>query len=127
MTKRATQATLAALLTATLVLPPSGFARSAPQNSGSAAAQAEHCFVKVETTNPKAPKDITNNEVPCSKVKWGDSAKTENLGKNDCLDDRARVGKVKLQRDKKTNQSSKTCVVQQYARAGSAPPQTQHK
>ena len=131
MTKRCIQATIVTVLTATLVLPPFGFARQAQQSSSSApAAQEEHCYLRVETTNPKAKKDISNNEVSCSKIAWGPSGGTKatsNLGKKECLDERARIGTIKRQRDKKTNQTTKSCFVQQFARADSAAPQTQQR
>jgi hypothetical protein len=131
MTKRYIQATIVTLLTAMLVLPPFGFARPAQQASDAThAAQEAHCYVKVETTVPNAKKDISNNEVSCSKVVWGASGGTgaaANLGKKECLDERGRVGKIQLQQDKKTNQATKTCFVQQFANAkgNPSPSQTQ--
>ena len=135
MTKRSIQTTLMTLLTATLVLPPLGF--TSPQQSSSSApsVQKEQCFLRVEITNPKAKKDISNNEVSCNKVTWGptgtnvaaSATSATALGKKDCVDERGRVGNIKLQRDSKTGQSSKTCVVQQFARGTSAPSQNQQK
>ena len=128
MTKRSTQATLITLLTATLVLPPFGFARPPQQSGGSSpSVQEERCFLRVEIKNPKAQKDISNNEVPCNKVKWGTGGTAASatagtpVSKKECVDERARVGKIKRQRDSKTGQSSKTCAVQQLARSTSAP------
>jgi len=136
MTKRSTQATLMTLLTATLVLPPLGFTRPPQQSSRSApSVQKEQCFLRVEITNPKAKKDISNNEVSCNKVSWGttgtnvaaSATAATALGKKDCVDERGRVGNIKLKRDSKTGQSSKTCVVQQFARGTSAPSQNQQR
>jgi hypothetical protein len=141
MNKRSTQATLMALLTATLVLPTLVFARAPQKSSGSApSVQDEQCFVKVETTIPKAKKDISNNEVSCNKVRWGTNGTTGgttaaasatlatySLSKKECVDDRGRVGAIKLQRDNKSGQSSKTCAVQQFARGTSTPSQNQQK
>ena len=140
MTKRSTQATLMTLLTATLVLPPVGFARPPQQSSGSSpSVQEEQCFVKVEITNPKAKKDISNNAVSCNEVTWGTTgtartnvaasatAATYSLSKKECVDPRGRFGNIKLQRNSKTGQSSKTCAVQQFASGTSAPSQNQQK
>ena len=135
MTKRSTQATLIALLTATLVLPPLAFTRPQQQSSRSAPSVQEQCFVRVEITNPKAKKDISNNEVSCNKVSWGttgtnvaaSATAATALGKKDCVDERGRVGNIKLQRDSKTGKSSKTCVVLQFARSTSAPSQNQQR
>ena len=135
MKKRSTQATLMMLLTATLVLPRLGFTRPPQQSSRSAPSVQEQCFLRVETTNPKAKKDISNNEVSCNKVSWGttganvaaSATAATPLGKKDCVDERGRVGNIKLRRDSKTGQSSKTCVVQQFARGTSAPSQNQQR
>ena len=138
MKKRSNQATLMALLTATLVLPTLVFARAPQKSSGSTpSVQDEQCFVRVETTIPKAKKDVSNNGVPCNKIRWGTNATagtnaaqsatlaTYSLNKKECVDDRGRVGSIKLQRDGKTGQSSKTCAVQQFPRTTSAPSQKQ--
>ena len=120
MTKHSFTVTLLILFTATLILPSSGFARQAQQGSKpDASAQSEQCYLRVEIANPKAKKDVSNNEVSCNKITWGPTAATVNgaLSKKECLDDRARIGNVKVQRDSKAGQSSKTCFVQQYARA----------
>ena len=136
MTKRSTQATLMTLLTAALVLPPLGFTRPPQQSSSSPpSVQKEQCFLRVEITNPKAKKDISNNEVSCNKVSWGttganvaaSATAATPLGKKDCMDERGRVGNIKLKRDSKTGQSSKTCRVQQFARVTSAPSQNQQR
>ena len=140
MNKRSNQATLMALLTATLVLPTLVFARAPQKSSGSTpSVQDEQCFVRVETTVPKAKKDISNNGVSCNKVRWGTNATpgtnaaqaatlaTYSLSKKECVDDRGRVGSIKLQRDGKTGQSSKTCSVQQFARGTSTPSKNQQK
>ena len=120
MTKRSFTVTLLILFTATLILPPSGFARQAQQGSKpDASAQSGQCYVRAEVTNPKAKKDVSNNEVSCNKITWGPTATTANgaLSKKECMDDRARIGNVKMQRDSKAGQPTKTCFVQQYARA----------
>jgi hypothetical protein len=131
-----------ALLTATLVLPTLVFARAPQKSSGSTpSVQDEQCFVRVETTIPKAKKDISNNGVSCNKVRWGTNATagtnaaqaatlaTYTLSKKECVDERGRVGSLKLQRDGKTGQSSKTCAVQQFPRgtSTSTPSQSQQK
>jgi hypothetical protein len=139
MIKRSTQATLMTLLTAALVLPPFGLAQQKQGSGSSPSVQEEQCFVRAEITNPKAKKDTSNNEVSCNKIRWGTSgtagtkvaasatAATYTLGKKECVDERGRVGTIKLQRDSKTSQSSKTCAVQQFARVTSAPSQNQQK
>lgn len=140
MTKRSIQATLMTLLAATIVLPTFSFARPPQKSSGSSpSVQDEQCFIRVETTNPKAKKDISNNEVSCNKVRWGTSGTvgsnaaakatlaTYSLSKKECVDDRGRVGNIKLQGASKTSQSSKTCAVQQFARGTSTPSQNQQK
>lgn len=140
MIKRSTQATLMTLLTAALVLPTSGLARHPQQSSGSSpSVQEERCFVKVEITNPKAKKDVSNNDVSCNKIRWGTTGATSpnvtksatiatyTLSKKDCVDDRGRFGKIQLQKDKKSGQSSRTCSVQQFARGTVTPSQNQQK
>jgi len=118
MTKRSFTVTLLILFTATLILPASGFTQAQQGSKPAASAQSEQCYVRVEVSNPKAKKEVSNNEVSCSKIKWGPAAAgTETLSKKECLDDRARIGKVKMQRDRKSGQSTKTCFIQQYARA----------
>ena len=134
MKKRSIQVTLMTLLAATLVLPTFVFAGQ-QKSSSSPSVQDEQCFVRVETTNPKAKKDVSNNAVACDKVRWGatgtpgakasTTTATYTLSKNDCVDDRGRVGKIK--RDSKNGQSSKTCAVQQLPRGTSTPSQTQNK
>jgi hypothetical protein len=119
MTKRAFSATILALLVAALVVP-SALASPAQKSSGPDPAVQERCYVVVEVTNPKAKKDTTKNEVPCNKVTWGPTTGSGPLAKNECLDQSARIGKIQLQRDRKTGQSSKSCFVQQFARAANS-------
>jgi hypothetical protein len=139
MKKRSIQVTLMTLLAATLVLPTFVFAGPQKSSGSTPSVQDEHCFVRVETTAPKTKKDISNNEVSCNKVRWGtdgttgsavkasNAVATYTLGKNDCVDDRGRFGKIKLQRDNKNGQFSKTCSVQQFQRGTSTPSQNPKK
>jgi len=117
MTKHSFGATPLVLLAAVLVIPSALAGPAQTSKAADPAAQENRCYVVVEVTNPKAKKDTTKNEVPCNKVSWGPTTGSAPLGKKECLDQSARIGKIRLQRDGKTGESSKSCFVQQFARA----------